>query len=95
MDDWVIITPGRWNLRRIVKIVNTILNLFKIEKHLDKTFIGRAVTEFDFPCYRVKPGELPVAQNTIKRHFKHIDRLYEQVRIKTTSGNMFDGGLTG
>ena len=39
MDDWVIIAPGRLKLRKIVKIVNTVLSRLKIEKHPDKTFI--------------------------------------------------------
>ncbi len=78
MDDWVIIVPGRWKFRRIVKIVNTVLNRLKIEKHPDKTFIGMAIKGFDFLGYRVKPGKLSVSQSTIKRHFERIDRLYEQ-----------------
>ena len=78
MDDWVIIAPGRWKLRKIVKIVNTVLNRLKIEKHPDKTFIGTAIKGFDFLGYRVKPGKLSVSQSTIKRHFERVVRLYEQ-----------------
>ena len=95
----MIITPGRWKLRRFVKIVNTILNLLKIEKHPDKTFIGRAATGFDFLGYRVKPGELSVSQNTIKRHFEHTDRLYEQGasqnRIREYVRRWFDWLIVG
>ena len=41
MDDWVILAKTRWALRRVVQQVNTILDNLKLEKHPDKTFIGR------------------------------------------------------
>ena len=33
--------PGRWKLRRAVKVVNEVLGSLSLEKHPDKTFIGR------------------------------------------------------
>ena len=78
MDDWVIIVPGRWKLRKIVRTVNRVLSHLRIEKHPDKTFIGRTIRGFDFLGYRVKPCVLSVSRSTINRHIERIDRLYEQ-----------------
>jgi RNA-directed DNA polymerase len=78
MDDWVIIVPKRWKLRKIIKIVNNVLSDLKIEKHPDKTFIGRAEKGFDFLGYWVKPGMLSVSQTAMNRHVERITRLYEQ-----------------
>ena len=41
MDDWVVMTDSRHKLRRVVKTVNQVLNKLKVEKHPDKTYIGR------------------------------------------------------
>ena len=41
MDDWVILAPTRWSLRRAVVIVNETLRELRVEQHPDKTFIGR------------------------------------------------------
>ncbi|HJP54685.1 MAG: ATP-binding protein [Rhodospirillales bacterium] len=35
------LTPTRWKLRKAVKAVNEVLGSLRIEKHPDKTFIGR------------------------------------------------------
>ena len=78
MDDWVIVDTSRWKIRKIVKVANTILFNLKIEKHPDKTFIGRADKGFDFLGYSIKPGLLSVSESTIKRNAERIDRLYEQ-----------------
>lgn len=50
----------------------------KVEKHPDKTFIGRAVRGFDFLGYFLKPGALAVANKTIRNMAERINRLYEQ-----------------
>jgi RNA-directed DNA polymerase len=39
MDDWVILAPTRWSLRRAVRIVNETLRELRVEQHPDKTFI--------------------------------------------------------
>jgi len=78
MDDWVIIAPTRWKLRRTVRIVNETLNLLKVEKHPDKTFIGRAERGFDFLGYFMKPGGLGPSAGSLKRFAERIARLYEQ-----------------
>jgi len=41
VDEWVILAPTRWSLRRAVRLVNETLAELKVEQHPDKTFIGR------------------------------------------------------
>jgi RNA-directed DNA polymerase len=78
MDDWLIIAPNRWRLKKTVCMVNRILNELKVEQHPDKTFIGRASKGFDFLGYHISPGDMVVAAGTIGHHIERIDRLYEQ-----------------
>ncbi|NWH03400.1 hypothetical protein HXW94_00035 [Desulfobacter latus] len=78
MDDWVIIAPSRWKLRKAVRIVNQTLNRLKVEKHPDKTFIGRADKGFDFLGYHLRPESIAPSCQTIKNHAEQICRLYEQ-----------------
>ena len=51
MDDWVILSPTRWKLRKAVAIVNQCLADLRFEKHPGKTYIGRTDKGFDFPGY--------------------------------------------
>ncbi len=51
MDDWIILAPSRWKLLGAVKIANQTLAELKLEKHPDKTFIGRISRGFDFLGY--------------------------------------------
>ncbi len=43
MDDWVILAPTRWSLRRAVRVVNETLRELRVEQHQEETFIGRIV----------------------------------------------------
>ncbi len=66
MDDILVLSPTRWKLRNAVKVVNQVLGSLKLEKHPDKTFIGRIERGFDFLGYHFRPGRLSVAANTIE-----------------------------
>lgn len=78
MDDWVIVAPNRWKLRKAVRMVNQVLNSIMVEKHPDKTFIGRCEKGFDFLGYHFEPGSLTPSRQTVKKHAERICRLYEQ-----------------
>ena len=78
MDDWLIIAPTRWKLRKAVKVVNEMLASLKVQQHPDKTFIGKAERGFDFLGYAFKPGTLSVAKATLERARQKAHRLYEQ-----------------
>ena len=78
MDDWVILAPTRWKLRKAVQIVNRTLNELRVEKHPDKTFVGRISRGFDFLGYRFSPAGLTIAPQAIQRFVERATRLYEQ-----------------
>ena len=78
MDDWVVLARTRWALRRVVQQVNTLLDHLKVEKHPDKTFIGRIDRGFGFLGYRSVAEGLRLAAQTKQRCVERATRLYEQ-----------------
>jgi len=80
MDDILILAPTHWQLRRAVKVVNQTLGALDLEKHPDKTFIGRIERGFDFLGYHFSPAGLAMAAKTIANYIEKASRLYEQKR---------------
>jgi RNA-directed DNA polymerase len=78
MDDILILAPSRWTLRRAVKTLNQGLANLKLEKHPDKTFIGRVEKGFDFLGYHFSPQGLGLARKTVENFVARATRLYEQ-----------------
>jgi hypothetical protein len=54
------------------------LGTLKLEKHPDKTFIGRIERGFDFLGYHFSRAGLKVAKKTIANFIEKASRLYEQ-----------------
>ncbi len=80
MDDILVLAQSRWKLRRAVKAVNEVLGSLRLEKHPDKTFIGRIERGFDFLGYHFSREGLAVAKATIEKFLERATRLYEQER---------------
>jgi len=59
-------------------IVNQTLNELKVEKHPDKTFIGRIAKGFDFLGYSFEPKGLSIAPKTLANFLDRMTQLYEQ-----------------
>lgn len=78
MDDWVLLAPTRWKLRRAVRAINRVLNDLDVEQHPDKTFVGRMEREIDFLGYHFSPEALSVAATTLRQFERRVSRLYEQ-----------------
>ncbi len=78
MDDVLVLAPKRWKLRRAVRAVNRVLGALGLEKHPDKTFIGRIERGFDFLGYQFSRAGLTVARATIEKFVERASRLYEQ-----------------
>ncbi len=57
---------------------NGIFTTLGLEKHPNKTFIGRVEKGFDFLGYCLWPDRLTVAQATVERFLARVTRLYEQ-----------------
>ncbi|WAN68866.1 reverse transcriptase/maturase family protein [Moorena producens JHB] len=77
MDDWVILAPTRWKLRKAIKATNQVMNELKVIKHPDKTKIGRIARGFDFLGYWFSPAGLGIARKTVERMVENVARLYE------------------
>ena len=86
MDDIIVLCPTRWKLKRAVKVVNQLLNGLKLEKHPDKTFIGRIEKGFDFLGYHFSPKGLAVSKETEKKFVERATQLYEQERGGSQDG---------
>jgi hypothetical protein len=82
MDDILILTRTRWQNRKAVKQLNQILNKLKVEKHPDKTYIGKIENGFDFLGYHFNGSQLTVAAKTVEKHVFHYRQLYAQLRMK-------------
>jgi hypothetical protein len=80
MDDVLVLAPTRWKLRRAVRVVNQVLGGLRLEKHPDKTFIGKIERGFDFLGFHFSRGGLRIAKATVQRFVEHAARLYEQDR---------------
>ncbi len=78
MDDILILTKTRWKCRRAVKQHNQALNQLRLEKHPDKTFIGKVEKGFDFLGYHFSPQGLLIASITWRKFVARLHRLYEQ-----------------
>jgi hypothetical protein len=78
MDDILILASTRWKLKKAIRVLNQTFNELKLEKHPDKTLLGRTEQGFDFLGYFIKPGKLSVSLKTIKNFVERIARLYEQ-----------------
>ena len=91
MDDWVILAPTRWKLRRAIRVVNTTLEELRVERHPDKTFISRIERGFDFLGDSFIPQCLGVAPQTIHRLAQRITRLYEQGATTRRLGQYANG----
>ncbi len=87
MDDWVVLAPTRWKLRRAIRAVNQVMADLRVEQHPDKTFIGPIARGFDFLGYWFSSLGVGVAKKTVDRMMDKVSRLYEQgadlVRIET------------
>jgi len=68
----------RWQLRGAAEMVNQRLAALGLEKHPDKTFIGRIERGFDFLGYRFRLAGLTLAKQTIANLIEKASRLYEQ-----------------
>ncbi|NEQ84887.1 MAG: hypothetical protein F6K26_33495 [Moorea sp. SIO2I5] len=78
MDDWVILAPTRWKLRKAIKATNEVMTELKVIKHPEKTFIGRIASGFDFLGYWFSSSGLRIARKTVERMLENMTRLYER-----------------
>jgi len=78
MDDILILAPTRWKLKAAIRVLNVTFYELKLEKHPDKTAMGRTQKGFDFLGYHFAPEGLSVADKTIETFLARAIRLCEQ-----------------
>ena len=79
MDDWVVLAPTRWKLRKAVALVNQTLAELGVEQHPGKTFVGRISRGFSFLGYEFNTvGLVDIADLARKNFVGRIKQLYEQ-----------------
>lgn len=79
MDDWVILAPTRWSLRKAVRIVNETLDELRVQQHPDKTFIGKTSRGLSFLGYAYNEhGLVGIARPTRQKFNERLRQLYEQ-----------------
>ena len=77
-DDILKLAPMRWKLRKAIRVLNQTFDELNLEKHPDKTLIGRTEYGFNFLGYFISPGLLTVSQEAITRFTQRTAQLYEQ-----------------
>ncbi|EAP2593865.1 RNA-directed DNA polymerase, partial [Salmonella enterica] len=81
MDDFLILSPTRWHLRRAVRMLNRHFAQAGFEQHPDKTFIGRVEKGFDWMGFWfTEKGCDGVASRALQNFKDRLRRLYERVR---------------
>ena len=94
MDDILVLTRTRWQLRRAVRVLNQIFADLKVARHPDKTFIGRIERGFDFLGYFFSRGPLRLAQRTLQNHKTRLHRLYEHQKAAPDIADRLDEYVT-
>lgn len=81
MDDFILLAPTRWTLRRAVRDLKQFLNTFGFTLHPDKTQLGKTERGFDWMGLWFKEhGIHSIAPRAIEKHRLQCHRLYEQIR---------------
>jgi RNA-directed DNA polymerase len=80
MDDFLLMAPRRWPLRRAIKQLNGFLSARGFTIHPDKTQIGKAAQGFDWLGVQFTAGGMYPSQRAMNKHREHCLRLYEQAR---------------
>jgi RNA-directed DNA polymerase len=78
MDDILILSPTRCKLKEAIRVLNETFNELSLEKHPDKTSMGRTEKGFDFLGFHFSPEGLSVAEKTTEKFLARAVQLYEQ-----------------
>jgi len=79
MDDFVILTKKRWQLRKAIKIMYSILSDLKLRLHPKKQGIGKVKKGFSFLGYTFQSKKkLKASKKAVDRFKERFRRLYEQ-----------------
>jgi hypothetical protein len=65
-------------LRKATRVLNQTFNELKLEKHPDKTLIGKTERGVNFLGYQFHPGCLSFVRKTLKQFLDLARKFYEQ-----------------
>ncbi|HEY3987421.1 RNA-directed DNA polymerase [Cedecea sp.] len=85
MDDFLLLTRTRWQLRRGIRELASFFELGGFERHPDKTQTGKVEKGFDWLGLWFGSGGPTVAPRALTNHRERRARLYEQVRRQRLS----------
>ncbi len=74
----MILAKTRWKIKKAIRVLNQTFVELKLEKHPEKTIIGRIEKGFDFLGYHISPEGLSLAKKTVGNFVERAARLYEQ-----------------
>ena len=78
MDDFLILSKTRWQLRKAIKKVHEIVNSLGVKLHEKKRYIGKINKQgIDFWGYRINNGKVSPSAESLHRVAANIRRLYE------------------
>lgn len=81
MDDFIILAPGRWLLRRAVRDLKRLMSEYGFTLHPDKTQLGYTARGFDWMgLWFTQAGMQAIAPRARNKHLQQCRRLYEQIR---------------
>ncbi|EMG7889731.1 transposase [Enterobacter hormaechei] len=84
MDDFLILAPGRWILRRAVRDLKRLMAEYGFTLHPDKTQLGYTARGFDWMgVWFTQAGMQAIAPRARNKHLQQCRRLYEQIRSLT------------
>ena len=78
VDDFIILTKTRHQLRRGIKDVYTVLKTLELQLTKAKTYIGPIARGFDFLGYHFSHHGLGVTKKSVSRMREKVLRLYER-----------------
>lgn len=85
MDDFLLLTRTRWQLRRGIARLAEYFSAGGFERHPDKTQTGRIHNSFDWTGVWFGPAGASIAPRAVNNHRERRVRLYEQARRRGMS----------
>lgn len=81
MDDFLIMAPTRWSLRRAVRDLNRLMAEYGFPLHPDKTQLGYTTRGFDWMgLWFTQGGIQSIASRARNKHLQQCRWRYEQIR---------------
>jgi hypothetical protein len=78
MDDWVVLTKTKTQLRKVIKKTHKIMKDLKLSLHPTKTYIGKIPSGFNFLGFYMDDKKFLPSTESIRRMTERATAFYEQ-----------------